>query len=217
VLSTAYLIPQYLVTVQGYRALETGNVLLLIALPQFLLAPAVGTLLRFTDARLLMGTGFALIGAACFMAAQLTGAWASGDFLPSQVLQAAGQSLGLTSLVWFATRHLSPAEALTFGAFLQTTRLLGGELGVAFMQTYVRVQEQLHSFLIGLHMDAGSAMTAARLQGYAAAEMARARPGRGAGAHSRAAVARRGRAGERAWPMPTASTCWGGQWWAACC
>ena len=174
VLSTAYLIPQYLVTVQGYRALETGDVLLLIALPQFLLAPVVGTLLRFTDPRLLMGAGFALIGAACFMAARLTGAWASGDFLPSQVLQAVGQSLGLTSLVWFATRHLSPAEALTFGAFLQTARLLGGELGIGFMQTYVRVREQLHSFLIGLHVDAGSAMTTARLQGYAAAETARA-------------------------------------------
>ena len=190
VLSTAYLIPQYLVTIQGYRALETGDVLLLIALPQFVLAPVIGTLLRFMDPRLLMAAGFALIGGACFMAAVLTGAWVGGDFLPSQVLQALGQSFGLTALVWFAARHLSPAEALTFGAFLQTARLMGGELGIAFMQTYVRVQEQAHSFLIGLHIDAGSAMTAARLQAYAAAEAACATGAAEAGARSMALLAR---------------------------
>ena len=172
VLSTGFLIPQYLVTIQGYRALDTGSVLLLIALPQLLLAPVIGLLLRVIDARFMLALGFALIGAACFMAAQLTAAWASEDFLPSQILQALGQSLGLTSLVWFGTRHLTPAQALTVGAYLQTARLLGGQLGTAFMQSFVRVQEQVHSFLIGLHVDAGSALTAARLQAHAAAQMA---------------------------------------------
>lgn len=168
VLSTAFLVPQYLTTLQGFRSLQTGEVLLWIALPQVLLAPVVGTLLRFMDARIPLAVGFALIGAACFMAAKLTGVWVSGDLLPSQALQAVGQSLGLTSLVWFATRHLDPAEALTFGAFLQTARLLGGELGTAFMQTYVRMGEQAHSFLLGAHVEAGSYLTAARLQGHAA-------------------------------------------------
>jgi len=167
VLSTAYLVPQYLTTVQGFRALQTGEVLLWIALPQLILAPLIGALLRFLDARLLLALGFALIAAACFLAGGLTRDWSGGDFLPSQVIQAVGQSFGLTALVFFATRHLVPSEALSFGAFIQTTRMLGGELGVGFMQTFVRVREQVQSNLLGLHVEAGAHLTDARLQGYA--------------------------------------------------
>jgi DHA2 family multidrug resistance protein len=116
ILSTSLIIPQYLTTVQNYRAMEIGGVLVWIALPQLLLAPVVATILRFVDARLMMAFGFALVGGACFMAGQLTHDWVGADFLPSQILQAVGQSFGLTSLVWFALKHLEPTEVLTFGA-----------------------------------------------------------------------------------------------------
>ncbi len=173
ILSTAYVIPQYLTTVQNYRAIEIGGVLMWIALPQFLLAPIVATILRFVDPRIPLAFGFALIGCACFMAGQLTGAWAGNDFLPSQIVQAAGQSIALTSLVWFFLKHLQPAEALTFGAVLQTGRLFGAELGTAFIQTFIRVREQVYSNLVGLHVDAGSSSTVRRLQDYANAVAAR--------------------------------------------
>lgn len=169
ILSTSYIIPQYLATTHNYRAIETGGVLLWIALPQFLIAPVVATILRFTDARITMAFGFALIGCACFMAGQLTGDWAGRDFLPSQIVQAIGQTFALTSVVWFIVKHLDPSEILTFGAVLQTARLFGGELGTAFVQTFLRVREQIYSNLIGLHVTVGSALTDQRLQNYARA------------------------------------------------
>jgi MFS transporter, DHA2 family, multidrug resistance protein len=169
ILSTAYIIPQYLTTVQNYRAIEIGGVLKWIALPQFITAPVVATILRFVDARLMMALGFALVGCACFMAGQLTHDWIGEDFLSSQLLQAVGQSLGLTSLVWFALKHLQPTEVFTFGAMLQTGRLFGAELGAAFVQTFVRMREQTYSNLIGLHVNAGSLLTDQRLDEYARA------------------------------------------------
>jgi DHA2 family multidrug resistance protein len=167
ILSTSYIIPQYLTTVQNYRAIEIGGALKWVALPQFLSAPAVATILRFVDARLMMALGFTLVGCACFMAGQLTHDWVSEDFLPSQLLQAVGQSFGLTSLVWFALKHLEPSEIFTFGAVLQTGRLFGAQLGSAFVQTFVRVREQTYSNLIGLHVNAGSFLTDQRLEYYA--------------------------------------------------
>jgi MFS transporter, DHA2 family, multidrug resistance protein len=167
ILSTSYIIPQYLVTVQNYRAIEIGGALKWVALPQFLSAPAVATILRFVDARLMMALGFTLVGCACFMAGQLTHDWVSEDFLPSQLLQAVGQSFGLTSLVWFSLKHLEPSEIFTFGAVLQTGRLFGAQLGSAFVQTFVRVREQTYSNLIGLHVNAGSFLTDQRLEYYA--------------------------------------------------
>src|SRR5271167_652565 len=167
ILSTSYIIPQYLATIQNYRALETGGVLLWIALPQFLIAPVVATTLRFVDPRVPMAFGFAMVGCACFMAGQLTQDWATDDFLPSQLLQAVGQSFALTSVVWFCLKHLELKDILTFGAVLQTARLFGGELGSAFIQTFLRVREQTYSNLVGLHVVVGSHTTAQRLEQYA--------------------------------------------------
>lgn len=172
-LSTSYIIPQYLATLQDYRALETGSVLIWIAMPQFLLAPIIATILRFVEPRIPLALGFCLIGLACLMGGQLTDQWAVEDFLPSQIIQAVGQSFGLTSLVWFAIKHLQPTEALTFGAVLQTGRLFGAELGLAFVQTFVRTREQTYSNLVGLHVVSGDSSAVTRLEQYGAAVFGR--------------------------------------------
>jgi DHA2 family multidrug resistance protein len=172
-LATAYIIPQFLVTVQGYRAVEVGSALLWIALPQFIIAPATGFLLRYVDPRFSLAFGFALVGVACFMGGQLTHDWIGSDFLGGLLVQALGQSIGLTSLVWFFLRHLEPSEVLTFGAVLQTGRLFGAQLGSAFVQTFVRVREQVASNLLGQHVTPGSYLTNQRLQDYAHAVVGR--------------------------------------------
>ena len=179
-LATSFLIPQYLMAVQNFRALQIGPVLLLIAIPQFALAPAIATILRFVEPRIVMAFGFATIGAACLMAMQLTAQWQTHDFLPSQILQALGQSSALIALVLFFVRHLHPAEALTFGAVLQTARLFGGEVGNAFMQTYVRTADQVGLDLLGLHVQQGSGGVQQRVDAVGA--MLRHRIGSGDGA-----------------------------------
>ena len=173
ILSTSYLIPQYLTTIQNFRSLEVGKVLIWIAVPQLILAPTIAMLLRWLDPRVMLAAGIFAVGAACVMAAQVTRDWATDDFLPSQVMQAFGQSAALIALVLFAVRHLRPADALTFGVVLQTARLFGGELGNAFMQTYVRVQEQIASNLVGLHVQSGGALADERLTAYTDALLAR--------------------------------------------
>ena len=66
-------------------------------------------------------------------------------------------------------QSIHPADALTIGSLLQISRLFGGEIGTAFMQTFVRVREQVHSNLIGLHVDSLAGVTADRLAAYRSA------------------------------------------------
>jgi len=186
ILSTSYLIPQYLTTVQNFRSLEVGKVLVWIALPQLLLAPLIATLLRWLDPRLMLAAGVWAVGMACAMATDLSQDWATDNFLPSQILQAFGQSAALIALILFAVRHLRPADALTFGAVLQTARLFGGEVGNAFMQTYVRVHEQTASNLLGLHVQSGGALIGERLAAYTDAVIARSQGVAGASARAAA-------------------------------
>ena len=166
ILSTAYIIPTYLQVVQDYRELQVGAVLLWIALPQFLIVIPLGWLLTRVEARLILAVGAIFIGVACLMATLLTQDWATDDFLPSQILQAIGQSFALTAIVVLAVKSMNPADVLTIGTLFQTVRLFGGEIGTAFMQTFVRVREQIHSNLIGLHVDSLGGMTADRLAAY---------------------------------------------------
>jgi DHA2 family multidrug resistance protein len=154
--ATAFIVPDYLTRIQGLRALQIGDVLNWIALPQFVLVPLVALALRRTDARLLIAIGFALIAVGSWMDTGLTHDWANRDFLPSQIVEAVGLAVAITALITYTIAQITPAQAAAIAATIQTARLFGSEVGNAFIQTFVRVREQVYSNLIGQHLNAGS-------------------------------------------------------------
>ncbi len=156
VMATAFVLPDYLTRVQGLRELQIGDVLNWVALPQFVFVPLAAVLLRRIDARILVAVGFALIAYASWLNTGLTHDWAGGDFLPSQIVGAVGLAFGITALVVFGVANITPAEAPTIAAVIQIGRLFGNEVGTAFVQTFVRVREQVYSNLTGLHFFSGS-------------------------------------------------------------
>jgi MFS transporter, DHA2 family, multidrug resistance protein len=169
ILSTAYLIPLYLGSVRGFRALEVGDTLLWIAAPQLIICPLAALMLRRSDPRLVASIGFIFISVGCLMVAyNLTPIWGSEQFLPSQLLQATGQSFALSGVIFFGILHLKPQDALTFGAMLQTARLMGGEIGTAFVSTLTRVRGQVASNLLGQHVQAGDPQVIQRVRAYGA-------------------------------------------------
>ena len=90
---------------RGYRALEVGETLIWIAVPQLIFCPLAALMLRRSDARLVASIGLIFISIACLMVAyNLTPLWGSDQFLPSQLLQALGQSFALSGVIF-----LSPA------------------------------------------------------------------------------------------------------------
>ncbi len=160
--ATSFILPDYLTRVQGLRALQIGDVVNWIALPQIVLVPLMAWILRYLDARLLLAVGLAVIAVGSWMATGLTHDWVGDDFLPSQLVEAVGLALGITSLVTFGVANIRPAWAVTVAGLIQTGRLLGNEIGSAFIQTYVRVQEQVTSNLTGLHLRMGAELTEQR-------------------------------------------------------
>jgi MFS transporter, DHA2 family, multidrug resistance protein len=178
ILSTAFVIPQFLQTVRGFRALEVGDTLVWIAAPQLLICFLAGFILRRVDPRLVATFGFMCICAACLMVAYgLTPLWGSDQFLPSGMLQAIGQSFALSGTVFFAVLHLRPQVALSFGAGIQIARLFGGEVGQAFIATFVRIRGQIASNHLGQHIQIGDGQVIQRLQAYGAATAPAGDPG----------------------------------------
>ena len=174
-LATIILIPQAL-AIHGFEANQIGPAVLWTALPQFLIAFVAAMLLLWgLDSRLLMAAGFACVAAAVILNAQLTSAWSAQNFYPTELLMGVGQSfafIGLVSTIVlqavFSGGLSKPQNALTFSAFFHIVRLLGGQIGVAYMTHFIAVRERLHSNLLGLHVEKGAPLTATALAQLAA-------------------------------------------------
>ena len=168
-------IPSYLASVQGYRPLQTGPIMLWVGLPQFLLGLFAIYMLKYIDARLILAAGFTLVGMACVMNAQLSSVWSGGNFLFSQAVMAAGLALSFNAMVGAIILEVlnsgalsRPVDVLTFAAYFQGVRLLGGEAGTAFMQHFIPAREQFHSNILGLGIQLGETVTDQRLLGLSA-------------------------------------------------
>jgi MFS transporter, DHA2 family, multidrug resistance protein len=175
-LATVVSIPSYLASVKGYRPLQTGPVLLWVAVPQLILGILAIYLLRYIDARLILTAGFSLVGIACLMNARVSSVWSGDSFWASQAVMAIGLALAFNSLVGaiilevINTGALSrPIDVLTFAGFFQTVRLFGGQCGAALMQHFIPNREQFHSNVLGLSVRLGHPATAQRLSGLTAA------------------------------------------------
>jgi DHA2 family multidrug resistance protein len=162
-LATIILVPQSL-SIHGFEADQIAPAVFWTAAPQLLIAVIAALLLLYgLDSRLLMATGFTCMAAAALLNAQYTSAWSPANFYRSELLMGVGQSfafIGLVSTIVLQaifTGGLSkPQAALTFSAFFHIVRLLGGQLGVAFLTHFIVIREQLHSNLLGLNVQQGS-------------------------------------------------------------
>lgn len=166
VTSSNTLVANYLIQVRGLRPEEVGNAALWVALPQLIIAPIVAWLLNRADARFAIGTGFAIAAAGFLLATGITSEWSESNFSLALLLQAIGETLELTAVIYFFGHHVGPADGITFGAIIQTARLFGGELGTSVLVSFTRKAEQWHSNLIGQHVIAGEPMTDDRLLAY---------------------------------------------------
>jgi len=169
-LATVVAIPSYLASVKGYLPLQTGPVLLEVALAQAVCGLLAVYLLRYVDARIIITAGFALVAVACLMNATLSSAWSGTDFRPSQAVMAIGLALAFNGMVGAIILEVvntgalaRPIDVLTFAGYFQTLRLLGGEAGVAFLQHFISAREQFHSNALGLGVQLGQPSTSQRL------------------------------------------------------
>jgi DHA2 family multidrug resistance protein len=153
--ATSFVLPDYLTRVQGLRALQIGDTLNWIALPQFVLVPLVALLLKRIDARVLAAFGFSMMAIGSWINTGLTHDWVGEDFMVSQLIEAVGLAFAITALITFGVANITPPQAAAIATTIQVARFLGSEIGSATIQTFVRVREQVYSNLIGLHVVTG--------------------------------------------------------------
>jgi DHA2 family multidrug resistance protein len=142
---SVYILPLYLGQIQGYNAMQIGEVLMWVGFPQLLIIPFVPKLMQRIDIRLLIGTGVSLFAVSCFMNSTLTHLTGYDQLRWSQLVRAAGQPLIMVPLSSVATAGLAQSQAGSASGLFNMMRNLGGSIGIAAIATLLTQREQFHS------------------------------------------------------------------------
>jgi DHA2 family multidrug resistance protein len=145
---TAYLVPQFLAVVQGYRPLEIGNLMLWAAIPQLFALPFAWRLMHLVDTRAVMALGLVLCAAASALAVDTTTLFAADQFRLMLVLFAAGQLLFLAPALVIGSSGLKLPDLPTASVFFNLTTLGGTTLGVGLVSHLATEREKFHSNVI---------------------------------------------------------------------
>jgi len=160
---TVYLVPVYLVQVQHYSALEIGETLMWVGIPQLVIIPFIPKLIRLMDVRLLVGFGLVLFGVSCLMNSYMDSNYAMDQFRDSNIVRAVGQPLVMIPLLSLATMGIPKEQAGSASALFNMMRNMGGSIGIAMLSTLVTRREQFHSVRIGDSVTALTPVVIARI------------------------------------------------------
>lgn len=161
---TVYIMPVYLSQVQGYNALQIGELQMYLGLPQLIMFPFLPLILKYVDSRVVCGAGILLFAASCVLnGVTLTHDSGMEQLKWSQLIRALGQPLLMSPLAQMATVGIAPAQAGSASALFNMMRNLGGSVGIALLSTLTQTREHFHFSVIAERVTQNGAATAQRL------------------------------------------------------
>jgi DHA2 family multidrug resistance protein len=167
------LLPIFLQTLLGYPALQAGIAMAPRGLGSFLMMPVVGTVLGRIDPRKVLAVG--LVGAAWTLYDLSTlnlnaGYW---DIFWPQFIQGAALAMLFVPLTTATMDRIPREEMGNATSMFNLMRNIGGSVGIASATTFLFRRQQMHTQLLGAHVNPFSMQTQNFLHGLSAAMVAR--------------------------------------------
>ena len=145
-----FILPLYLGQIHGYSATQIGMVIIWLGLPQLVVIPLIPKLMKFVDARIIIGVGILLFGGSSFLDIHLDSNFAGPQFYIPLIIRALGQPLIMTPLSAVTTSGMAKGrESGAASALFNMMRNIGGSIGIAGLSTLLSVRERFHSERIG--------------------------------------------------------------------
>ncbi|MFM4805223.1 DHA2 family efflux MFS transporter permease subunit [Aeromonas bivalvium] len=155
-MGSIYVLPLYMTQIHNYNALEIGEVLMWMGLPQLLVLPLVPRLVHKVDPRYLVSFGFLIFGVSCFMNVNMSADYAGPQLIQSLIVRALGQPFVMVPLSLIATASLTQEEIPSSSTLLNVLRNLGGAFGIAIIATLLDNDTRIHASQIASTLAASS-------------------------------------------------------------
>src|SRR5580658_6868339 len=160
-----FILPLYLGQIHGYDATQIGKVIIWLGLPQLVVIPLIPKLMKFVDARVIIGVGILLFGGSSFLDIHLDSNFAGPQFYIPLIIRAVGQPLIMTPLSAITTAGMAEGrESGAASSLFNMMRNIGGSIGIAGLSTLLSVRERFHSGRIGESVTIYSGAVQERMQ-----------------------------------------------------
>ena len=160
---TVFVLPVYLAQIQGYNAMQIGQVIMWMGLPQLLLIPLIPLLMRHVEPRLICATGFTLFGLGSYLSGSLSLDFAGDQFIAIQIIRAMGQPMVLVPMSIIATAMIPPSQAGSASSLYNILRNLGGAIGIAVLATILDSRGAYYFDILRSHVSIGNPAATERL------------------------------------------------------
>ncbi len=146
------LLPEFLQTLRGYPALQSGLAQSPRGLGSLLMTPLIGYLSGRVDARRLIALGFLIAGISIYMFGDINLNVGVGDVALPNFLQGMGMSMIFVPLATISTGTLPNEEIGGGTGIYNLMRNLGGSIGISVVTTLIARGAQAHQTILVSHL-----------------------------------------------------------------
>ncbi|HEX3695749.1 MAG TPA: DHA2 family efflux MFS transporter permease subunit [Polyangia bacterium] len=158
------LLPQFLQVLMGYTAERAGMALSPGGFVVMMFLPLVGLLVSRVDTRLLIGFGFAVLSLSLFhMTRNINLAMDFGTAVRLRAYQSAGLAFLFVPINNLVFVGVPPEKNNAVSGVVNLARNLGGDIGIAFVTTFVARRAQFHQERLAAHAVASDPTVTATL------------------------------------------------------
>ncbi len=143
-LGSIYVLPMYMIQIQGYNSLEIGEVLMWMGFPQLLIFPIVPKLTRIIKAKYLVFFGFSMFGLSCYVNTHMDFNYGGDQLIFSMLLRAIGSPFIMVPLSLVAMSGIKKHEVSDASTITNVLRNLGGAFSIAIIATMLDNKTREH-------------------------------------------------------------------------
>jgi DHA2 family multidrug resistance protein len=151
-LGSTYLIPAYVQSLMGYRAVDAGMVLTPGGLATIALLPLVGRSMNKVDLRLLVAIGLIIGGSSLLWMTNFYLDMSFKQIMFARMAQAASLPFLFIPINAMAFRRITPDKTNNASALINLARNFGGSIGISLTSTMLTRREQFHQSRLTEHL-----------------------------------------------------------------
>jgi len=148
---STFLIPAYVQSLMGYRAVDAGMVLTPGGFATIALMPLVGMAMNKVDLRIMVAVGLIIGGLSLLWMTDFYLGVSFRHIMWTRVAQASALAFLFIPINAMAFRGIPPEKTNNASALINLARNFGGSIGISFMSTVLTRREQFHQSRIMEH------------------------------------------------------------------
>jgi DHA2 family multidrug resistance protein len=158
------LLPLLMQTLLGYSAFDAGVTNLPRGMASFVMMPVVGLLMTRIEPRKILATGLVLVSTSLFLVSRLTLDAGPHDFILPLVMQGMAMGMIFIPLTTITNDPIPKEQMGNATSLFNLMRNIGGSFGIAIVTTILARNAQIHTAVLGGHVDPYDPATRERIE-----------------------------------------------------